>query len=297
MRFAKGVAGLASLAAVLAAFRVEAAPPVAPATTSGEWELTPGPGGACFVTRKYPTGTYLHLTASSRGSTFFSIGNGRFNLFVFGSYKMSLIVGGERRPIDLGGNGRSYNAGLSLSAGSDVIAQLRRASAIELDRPDGAPLERLDLGGLAPALARLPDCIAKAAATRPSGPVPGPPAPPSPAQAAPRPETGKARPPRPRLAFSQLFQDYPAAALRAGEEGLTEFRLQIDVQGRVTGCAITRSSRSATLDSETCRVLVARGRFHPALDADGKPTPAESSGRVAWRLPLPPDPPPPPVAR
>lgn len=293
IRVTKAIAGVTCLTVALAALPVEAAPADPPSTTVGAWELAPGPGGACFVTRKYPTGTYLHLSTSNRGSTYLSVGNGRFNLFVFGAYKMSLIVGGERRPIDLGSGGRSYNAGLSLSAASDILAQLGRASALELDGPDGALLERLDLGGIAPALARVPDCIAKAAGFRRTGPVPAPPAPPPPVRAVPPSESGKARPPRPRIALSHLFDDYPAAAVRAGEEGLTEIRLRIGADGRVTGCAITRSSGSAILDSETCRIAVARGRFHPALDSEGKPTPADLSGRVIWRLPSPPAPPPP----
>jgi TonB family protein len=291
MRAVHAIVSSAAVAAALLACPAGAAPEREPWARVGDWQLAPFPGGACFVTRKYASGTYLHLTRSNGGRIQLSVGNSKFSLFVFGSYRMSLIVGGKRRPLSLGSNGSSINAGLSLSADAGLIAQLRAATALELDGPDGTLLERLDLGGLAPALERLPECVAKGAAMPYSGPTPSPPTPP-PSARAPLPlATGKQRPPRPRIALSHVMGDYPPAALRAGEEGMTEFRIQVDIKGRVTGCTVTRSSGSATLDSETCRMLVVRARFEPALDSEGRPTPAETRGRIVWRLPQPPAPP------
>lgn len=291
MRAVHAIVSTAAVATALVAAPAEAAPEREPWAKVGEWQLAPSPGSACLVTRKYASGTNLHLTRSSGGQVHLSVGTSRFNLFVFGSYKMSLIAGGRRRPISLGSNGSSINAGLSLYGDSGLIAQLRAATALELDGPDGTLLERLDLGGLAPALERLPECGAEGAAMPYSRPTPSPPTPPPSARAPLPPATGKQRPPRPRIALSHLMGDYPPAALRAGEEGMTEFRTQVDIKGRVTGCSITRSSGSATLDSATCRMLVVRARFEPALDSEGRPTAGETRGRIVWRLPQPPTPP------
>lgn len=78
--------------------------------------------------------------------------------------------------------------------------------------------------------------------------------------------------------------DYPAAALRAGEQGTVEFQLDVDVKGGVTGCQVTKSSGSAALDSETC-TFFSRMRFSPAKDADGKKIPGTFSSRMNWKLP------------
>jgi protein TonB len=107
---------------------------------------------------------------------------------------------------------------------------------------------------------------------------------------------GKQRPARAQANLVSLFSsdDYPAAAVRAREEGNVGFRLEIDKIGRVTACAIIVSSGSATLDSATCGLLVRRARFTPALDYKGKPTADRMTGRILWRLPAPEPPPPPP---
>jgi protein TonB len=79
--------------------------------------------------------------------------------------------------------------------------------------------------------------------------------------------------------------DYPAAALTAREEGMVEFRLEVGPNGRVTGCAITRSSGSTSLDSATCRIMHSRARFTPAMDSNGQRTADSVAGKLAWKLP------------
>jgi TonB family protein len=102
-----------------------------------------------------------------------------------------------------------------------------------------------------------------------------------------------AEPPRSKVDLPRLFGDldYPASALRAGEEGRVDFVVTVAENGRVERCDIVRSSGSAALDSTTCRIARARARFAPALDAAGNPTTATHRGSVNWRLPAPPPPP------
>ena len=80
-------------------------------------------------------------------------------------------------------------------------------------------------------------------------------------------------------------EDYPAAAIIAGEEGTTAFRLNVDPAGRVTDCAIVASSGSATLDAASCRIMTERARFSPAIDARGKPTADTFESRISWKIP------------
>lgn len=79
--------------------------------------------------------------------------------------------------------------------------------------------------------------------------------------------------------------DYPAEAIRAGEQGLVAFRLQVAADGAVTTCTVEKSSGSASLDAATCRIMSERARFTPARDANGQATTDSFTGRIRWRLP------------
>jgi len=79
--------------------------------------------------------------------------------------------------------------------------------------------------------------------------------------------------------------DYPTSALRARAEGLTAVRLQIGPDGRVTGCAVERTSGSSALDSTTCSLAQRRFRFTPAADAKGRPAAGTGRYDMNWRLP------------
>jgi TonB family protein len=79
--------------------------------------------------------------------------------------------------------------------------------------------------------------------------------------------------------------DYPAAALRAGEQGRVGVRLEIDAAGVVTGCTVTSASGSALLDARTCELLSARARFEAAHDGAGKPIASSWRSTLSWRLP------------
>ena len=78
--------------------------------------------------------------------------------------------------------------------------------------------------------------------------------------------------------------DYPLQALRNREDGTTSFRLTIDRSGRVTECIVTGSSGSASIDHATCRIMIERARFTPAIGHDGQPTKDQVSARLGWRL-------------
>lgn len=80
--------------------------------------------------------------------------------------------------------------------------------------------------------------------------------------------------------------DYPAAAIRAEEEGVVGVTLAIGTNGRVTDCQVTKSSGSGALDQATCRLYRSRGKFTAARDATGAPVTATYSDRVRWQLPM-----------
>ena len=88
-------------------------------------------------------------------------------------------------------------------------------------------------------------------------------------------------------ALATLFsdEDYPSDAIRNGEQGIVAFRLAVGPDGRPSGCTVTDSSGSESLDSTTCRLLMERPSFEPARDSKGKAVADAVAGRIVWRLP------------
>ena len=104
---------------------------------------------------------------------------------------------------------------------------------------------------------------------------------------APPPEPKKLEPARAKanLASYVSDEDYPAAAIRAEDQGTTRFRLAVGADGRVTDCTVTSSSGSSALDSTTCRLMKQRARFTPARDSSGKAVGDTVSSGIRWVLP------------
>lgn len=78
--------------------------------------------------------------------------------------------------------------------------------------------------------------------------------------------------------------DYPPAAWRNREEGDVRYALDVDREGSVTGCRITKSTATPTLEAETCRLLRDRARFLPKQDKESRPIVSEYNGRMRWTL-------------
>ena len=68
-------------------------------------------------------------------------------------------------------------------------------------------------------------------------------------------------------------------------DGKVGFTLIVSAEGRVTDCAITRSSGSRRLDEVTCLGLLRYARFHPARDAGGRPVKGRYASTVTWAQP------------
>ena len=79
--------------------------------------------------------------------------------------------------------------------------------------------------------------------------------------------------------------DYPASALRKGEQGVTRFAVAIGPDGRVRDCAVTRSSGSPELDAVTCAKVSRRARFDPASDERGGAVAGRYANAINWRIP------------
>nr|WP_294813993.1 TonB family protein [uncultured Sphingomonas sp.] len=94
-------------------------------------------------------------------------------------------------------------------------------------------------------------------------------------------------PPKPKVSPGQWVtnDDYPTAAIRAGQSGVVGFTLKVDASGKVTDCVVDSSSGSSLLDSTTCTLLRARVAFAPARDEKGHAVAGSFSSRFRWELP------------
>lgn len=80
------------------------------------------------------------------------------------------------------------------------------------------------------------------------------------------------------------MDDYPAAALRARQEGTVYFALEIDARGCPAKCTITESSGFAALDEATCPILMKRARFEPTPGAADNTIVTTWSNKFRWQL-------------
>ena len=120
--------------------------------------------------------------------------------------------------------------------------------------------------------------------------APQPPPQPSPEPARPSPPPPPPPPPKPQVATKAVLrggsisdEDYPPAAVRNEEAGTAVATFTIGTDGKVASC--NASGASASLDAETCKLIIRRFRFKSALDASGQPIAETRTQRVTWRLP------------
>lgn len=76
--------------------------------------------------------------------------------------------------------------------------------------------------------------------------------------------------------------DYPPSSWAADEEGVVNFRVQLDRDGKVTMCEITTSSGYPTLDAKTCEIQKERGEYYLDRDESGEPIEVTYEGQQVW---------------
>lgn len=79
--------------------------------------------------------------------------------------------------------------------------------------------------------------------------------------------------------------DYPESSLRKGSSGQVIVAYTIGPSGRIDECKVVGPSGDPALDLRTCEVMKERGKFEPAIGADGKPTRVTMVLPVTWVIP------------
>ncbi|HEX8214204.1 MAG TPA: TonB family protein [Allosphingosinicella sp.] len=78
------------------------------------------------------------------------------------------------------------------------------------------------------------------------------------------------------------FSDYRRVVRSGDFRGTVYVRYTVDVDGRVRGCTVTRSSGHPGVDAATCRLIEQRFRYRPARDSAGRPIPYVKSTNFYW---------------
>lgn len=78
--------------------------------------------------------------------------------------------------------------------------------------------------------------------------------------------------------------DYPDSAVREGVSGASVTRLNVTAEGKVTSCAVVVPSGSPDLDKATCSGALRRGRYEPAVAADGRKVASLVIFVVRWQI-------------
>ena len=76
--------------------------------------------------------------------------------------------------------------------------------------------------------------------------------------------------------------EYPPSMIAGGYQGVVNFRMIIDAEGKATACHIQKSTRPQEFDDLVCKSAMKRARFEPALDGGGKPVPSYWHGTVRF---------------
>ena len=79
--------------------------------------------------------------------------------------------------------------------------------------------------------------------------------------------------------------DYPGNMLRAGYQGVVNFRLIVDPSGKPTRCIIQETSRPTDFADLSCKILMKKAKLAPALDKDGNPVTSFWSETIRFVLP------------
>lgn len=78
--------------------------------------------------------------------------------------------------------------------------------------------------------------------------------------------------------------DYRSIAGDRMPRGSAMVSLLVEPDGMPSGCRIVRSSGDASVDAGLCPLIIARLRFRPALDDEGRPIPYQLQYVATWTL-------------
>lgn len=81
----------------------------------------------------------------------------------------------------------------------------------------------------------------------------------------------------------QILRDYPAKALRSGEQGIVRALLLVDEKGEVEDCRLDNATTAKALPAQACKALQ-EAIFEPALDSQGQPMRSFYLTKIVYKM-------------
>jgi protein TonB len=85
------------------------------------------------------------------------------------------------------------------------------------------------------------------------------------------------------IAQTHSLPPYPTIARSLGEDGTTQMRVAISIQGAPTDCEIVKTSGSPRLDATACNYVLRHWRWNPPL-RNGQPVTVSTEISIVWNL-------------
>ena len=76
--------------------------------------------------------------------------------------------------------------------------------------------------------------------------------------------------------------DFPDGLIGPGQQASVGVRYTVEIDGRVTGCSVLRSSGFSQVDALACRLITQRFRYRPATNRAGQPVRAVITESHTW---------------
>jgi hypothetical protein len=77
--------------------------------------------------------------------------------------------------------------------------------------------------------------------------------------------------------------DFPNKALLLGHNGIVQFRLDVEADGKVSACRVLYRTNPDDFADLSCKLLMKRAQMSPALDAQGAPVKSFYISRIRWQ--------------
>lgn len=78
------------------------------------------------------------------------------------------------------------------------------------------------------------------------------------------------------------YEDYPVSAMRKGQSGIVQVRIDVDPAGAILGCNVIARTSPDEFADITCKTILRRAQVTPALDAQGKPVRSYYLQKLRW---------------
>lgn len=91
---------------------------------------------------------------------------------------------------------------------------------------------------------------------------------------------------RPKGDLRSVFSDddYPGIALRKDQTGSIRVAVLVNEHGKVADCTVVETSGVASLDAQSCALIMQRAQLRPATGLDGKPAKGALLQKIGWQI-------------